>query len=311
MTKTAFISHPDTLLHIMDGSHPESPARITAIKNAVLNSPLKKELFYYDAPKANKEALLRVHSRQYVDYIFGIAPKAGLIRLDADTSMGPMSLSATLHGTGAVIHATDLVMEGKVDNAFCCIRPPGHHAGRANSAGFCIFNHIAVGVAHAMKKHKLKRVAIIDFDVHHGDGTEDIFKNNPNVMLCSTFQHPYYPHRGIATASDHMLNIPLKAKSNGKAIKAVFEKKFKPALETFKPDIIFISAGFDAHTNDPLADLALTKDDYAWITTFTKQIVKKCNHKRIISSLEGGYHLPSLAESAFAHIKTLNSSYDN
>lgn len=310
MTKTAFISHPDTLLHVMDGNHPESPARITAIKNAVLNSPVKNKLSFHVAPKASKSDLLRVHSSQYIDYIFGVAPKAGLVKLDADTAMGPMSLSATLHGTGAVLHATDLVMQEKVDNAFCCIRPPGHHAGRANSAGFCIFNHVAAGVAYAMERYKLKRVAIIDFDVHHGDGTEDIFKDNPNVMLCSTFQHPHYPHRGVESASDHMLNMPLKAKSDGTVIQQVFEETFKPALITFKPDIIFISAGFDAHINDPLADLALAKKDYAWITTFTKQIVKNCEHKRIISSLEGGYHLPSLAESALAHVVTLSEDYD-
>jgi len=310
MTKTAFISHPDTLLHVMDGNHPESPARITAIKNAVLSSQLKETLAFYDASKAEKKDILLAHSQQYVDYIYGIAPKAGLVKLDADTAMGPMSLSAVLHGTGAVIHATDLLMQEKVDNAFCCIRPPGHHAGRANSAGFCIFNHVAVAAAYAMEKYKLKRVAIIDFDVHHGDGTEDIFKGNPNVMLCSTFQHPYYPHRGAESASDHMLNMPIKAKSNGKVIREVFEKKFKPALEAFKPDIIYISAGFDAHINDPLANLALTKEDYVWMTTFIKRIVKKCKHTRIISSLEGGYHLPSLAESALAHIETLSSSYD-
>lgn len=310
MTKTAFISHPDTLLHVMDGNHPESPARISAIQNAVLNSSLKEKLSFHDAPSASKEALMRVHSRAYVDYIYGIAPKAGLVRLDGDTAMGPMSLQAALHASGAVIHATDLVMQNKVDNAFCCIRPPGHHAGRANSAGFCIFNHVAVGVAYALEKYKLKRAAIIDFDVHHGDGTEDIFKSNPNVMLCSTFQHPYYPHRGVESASDRMLNIPLPAKSNGEIVRQVFEKKFKPALEDFKPDIIFVSAGFDAHINDPLADLALTKEDYVWITTFIKQIVKNCYHHRIISSLEGGYHLPSLAESALAHIEVLNSNYD-
>lgn len=309
MTKTAFISHPDTLLHVMDGNHPESPARITAIKNAVLGSNLKEKLLFEDAPSATKEALMRVHTRAYVDYIFDIAPKAGLVRLDGDTAMGPMSLEATLHASGAVLHATDLVMQNKVDNAFCCVRPPGHHAGRANSAGFCIFNHVAVGVAYALDKYKLKRAAIIDFDVHHGDGTEDIFKNNPNVMLCSTFQHPYYPHRGADTASDRMLNTPLAAKSNGKAIRQAFEEKLRPALAAFKPDIIFISAGFDAHVNDPLADLALTKEDYAWMTTFTKNIVKECKHHRIVSSLEGGYHLPSLAESALAHIETLSSPY--
>lgn len=310
MLKTAFISHPDTLLHVMDGNHPESPARITAIKNAVLASDLSKKLTFYDAPKATKEALLRVHSQAYVDYIIGVSPKAGLVKLDGDTAMGPMSLEATLHASGAVIHAVDLVMQEKVDNAFCCIRPPGHHAGRANSAGFCIFNHVAIGVAYALDKYKLKRAAIIDFDVHHGDGTENIFKDNPNVMLCSTFQHPYYPHSGAETVSSHILNAPLAAKSNGEAIKKVFEEKFRPALEQFKPDIVFISAGFDAHVNDPLADLALNKDDYIWMTNFVKSIVKICYHRRIISSLEGGYHLSSLGESACAHIEALNSQYD-
>jgi len=310
MSGTAFISHPDTLLHVMDGNHPESPARITAIKNAVLGSPLEKKLIFYDAPKASKEDVLLAHSRQYVDYIYGIAPKAGLVKLDPDTAMGPMSLSAVLHATGAAIQATDLVMQNKVANAFCCTRPPGHHAGHGNSAGFCIFNHVAVAAAYALKKYQLKRVAIIDFDVHHGDGTEDIFKDNANVMLCSSFQHPFYPFSGVETASDRMLNVPIKAKSDGKVIKKVFESQFKPALEAFRPDIIYLSAGFDAHINDPLADLALTKEDYAWITTLIKEIVKKCNHSRIISSLEGGYDLPSLAESAYAHIEALSNTND-
>jgi acetoin utilization deacetylase AcuC-like enzyme len=307
VNKTAFISHPDTLLHVMDGNHPESPARITAIKNAVLASDLKDKLIFYDAPSATKSDLERVHSRAYIDYIFQIAPKAGLVKLDGDTAMGPMSLQATLHATGAVLKATDLVMQGVVNNAFCCIRPPGHHAGRANSAGFCIFNHVAVGVSYALAHYQLKRVAIIDFDVHHGDGTEDIFKDNPNVMLCSIFQHPFYPYRGAETSNDHILNMPLPAKSDGKAIRSIFTHTFKPALEAFKPDIIFISAGFDAHINDPLADLSLTEDDYIWITNFVHQIVKNCNHHRIISSLEGGYHLPSLADSALAHLEALSN----
>ncbi len=295
------------MLHVMDGSHPESPARIEAIKNAVLASDLKQTLTFATAPRASKEALLRVHSQTYVDYIFGIAPKAGLVRLDADTAMGPMSLEATLHATGAVLHATDLVMQKQVDNAFCCVRPPGHHAGRANSAGFCIFNHIAAGVAYALDKYKLKRAAIIDFDVHHGDGTEDIFKDNPNVMLCSTFQHPFYPHKGAESASDRMLNTPLPANSNGAAFREAFETQFAPALDAFKPEIIFISAGFDAHKNDPLANLALSKEDYRWISTWVKDMAGKHAKHRIVSSLEGGYHLPSLAESALAHIQTLNN----
>jgi acetoin utilization deacetylase AcuC-like enzyme len=307
MSKTAFISHPDTLLHVMDGNHPESPARITAINNAVMASDLKQKLKFYNAPTASKAQLARVHSKEYIDEIFDIAPKAGLVRLDGDTAMGPMSLSATLHASGAVILATDLVLSGKTNNAFCCVRPPGHHAGRANSAGFCIFNHIAVGVAHAFAQYNIKRAAIIDFDVHHGDGTEDIFKDNPNVMLCSTFQHPFYPHRGADSRSSNMINLPLPAKANGDDFKKIFEAEIKPALAAFNPEIIYISAGFDAHINDPLADLALTAQDYAWITEFIKKTANNCCAGRIISSLEGGYHLPSLTESALAHISRLAS----
>lgn len=305
MTKTAFISHPDTLLHVMDGNHPESPARINVIKNAIMLSPLNQKLQFYDAPAASVVQLKRVHTNDYVDYIYNIAPKAGLVRLDGDTAMGPMSLSAALHASGALILATDLVMTEKSDNAFCCIRPPGHHAGRANSAGFCIFNHVAVGVAHAISHHGIRRAAIIDFDVHHGDGTEDIFKDNPKVMLCSTFQHPFYPYSGAETRSKNMVNVPLPAKSNGSDFKSVFERKLKPALDAFKPEIIFISAGFDAHENDPLADLALSTQDYVWITDFIKDIAKKYAENRIVSSLEGGYHLPSLSESAWGHVNSL------
>ncbi len=305
MSRTAFISHPNTLLHVMDGHHPESPARITAINNAVLASDIKQKLQFYDAPAANKEQLERVHSKNYVDEIFNIAPKAGLVRLDGDTAMGPMSLSAVLHASGAAVLATDLVLSGKAKNAFCSIRPPGHHAGKSNSAGFCIFNHIAVGVAHAMSQYKIKRVAIIDFDVHHGDGTEDIFKDNPNVMLCSTFQHPFYPYRGAESRTNNMINLPLPAKANGADFKKVFEAEIEPAVVTFKPEIIYISAGFDAHVNDPLADLALTTQDYVWMTEFIKKIASNCCESRIISSLEGGYHLPSLSESVLAHIVAL------
>ncbi|MEI2637166.1 MAG: histone deacetylase family protein [Methylotenera sp.] len=305
MTNTAFISHPDTLLHVMDGSHPESPARITAIKNAVNASDLKEKLQLYEAPAATKAQLQRVHSTDYVDYIHSVAPKAGLVRLDGDTAMGPMSLSAALHASGAVVLATDLVITGKAKNAFCCVRPPGHHAGRANSAGFCIFNHIAVGVAHAMSQYPIKRAAIIDFDVHHGDGTEDIFSSNPNVMLCSTFQHPFYPFSGAETRSKNMINVPLAAKTRREDFRKAVITEFAPALDDFKPEIMFVSAGFDAHLNDPLADLTLIEEDYVWITEFIKEFAAKYAKNRIISSLEGGYHLPSLAQSAWAHINSL------
>jgi acetoin utilization deacetylase AcuC-like enzyme len=302
---TAYISHPDTLLHIMDGSHPESPARITAIKNALVKQGLFQKLKTYEAPAATDRELQRVHSATYIQKIRALSPKAGLVRLDADTAMSPMTLSAALHASGAVIFATDLVMRGMAHNAFCCIRPPGHHAGRANSAGFCIFNHVAVGVAHAFEKYGIKRAAIIDFDVHHGDGTEDIFQHDPRVMLCSTFQHPFYPHRGADSRSDKMLNIPLPAKSGRKAFQQVFEQDFLPALNAFKPEIIYISAGFDAHAEDPLADLALENADYGWMTQFIKQVAKQHARGRIISSLEGGYHLPALGEAVCNHVQAL------
>lgn len=304
---TALISHPDTLLHVMDGSHPESPARVTAIQNKLLATGLMSQLKQLDAPAATIKQLERVHSPEYVKYIHQIAPKAGLVRLDPDTAMGPMSLSACLHASGAAVLATDLVIKKQVDNAFCCVRPPGHHAGKAHAAGFCIFNHIAVGVAHALQSHKLERIAIIDFDVHHGDGTEDIFKDDPRVMLCSTFQHPFYPHRGADSRSDRMINIGLAAKTDGKTFKETVLREFKPALERFKPQMLFVSAGFDAHAEDPLADLALIREDYIWVTHFIKNIAASYAQNRIVSLLEGGYHLTSLADAAEAHIRTLSS----
>ncbi|MGZ8252213.1 MAG: histone deacetylase family protein, partial [Methylophilaceae bacterium] len=241
----------------------------------------------------------------YIKHIRRIAPQAGLVRLDRDTAMGPMSLSACLHATGAAILATDLVMQGKVRNAFCCTRPPGHHAGRERAAGFCIFNHVAAGVAHAIEFHQLQRVAIVDFDVHHGDGTEDIFKDNPKVMLCSTFQHPFYPYKGADSRTNRMINIPLAAHTDGKGFRKVYENEIKPALINFKPEMIFISAGFDAHRDDPLAKLGLTKEDYIWMTRTLMDIAAKYCHARIVSVLEGGYDLTALAESATAHIHQL------
>jgi len=305
MTKTAFISHPDTLLHVMDGYHPESPARITAIKDKLARDKILDHLQIYEAPLANDAQLTRVHSPAYVKRIRDLAPPAGIVRLDPDTAMGPMTLSATLHASGAVVLATDLVMTGKAKNAFCCIRPPGHHAGIANAAGFCIFNHVAVGAAHAIAKHGIERVAIIDFDVHHGDGTENIFRENQHVMLCSTFQHPFYPYRGADTRTERMVNVPLPAMTDGKVFRATVEKEFAPALEKFKPQLVFVSAGFDAHALDPLAELRLVREDYIWMTEFIKAIAQKHAKGRIVSSLEGGYDLPSLADSAAAHVKGL------
>lgn len=302
---TAFISHPDTQLHVMDGNHPESPARISAIKDRLMGARLYDHLQIVDAPAAKDEHLTRVHTPQYVKRIRSLAPQAGIVRLDPDTAMGPMTLSAILHAAGAVVEATDMVVRGEAPNAFCCVRPPGHHAGRETAAGFCIFNNVAVGAAHALVRHGLKRVAIIDFDVHHGDGTEDIFRDHPQVMLCSTFQHPFYPYKGAESGNDRMINVPLAAGTDGTAFRSVVENVIAPALNRFKPEMIFVSAGFDAHDQDPLADLRLVRDDYVWITKFVLQMAKKHAGNRVVSVLEGGYDLTSLADSATAHIRTL------
>jgi len=302
---TAFISHPDTLLHVMDGAHPESPARISAIKHELDKQGITEKLKLYEAPPATDSQLLRVHAPEYVSHIRRVAPKAGIVRLDPDTAMGPMTLSAVLHAVGAVVLATDLVMTDKADNAFCCVRPPGHHAGRSNAAGFCIFNSVAVGVGHAMQQYGIERIAIIDFDVHHGDGTEDIFANDPRVMLCSTFQHPFYPGRGADSRTERMVNVPLPANTNGDSYRKAVEAEFRPALERFQPQLIFVSAGFDAHADDPLAQLGLVEEDYIWVTNFIKEIAGRFARGRIISALEGGYRLDALASSAAAYIRTL------
>lgn len=305
MVQTAYISHPDTLLHMMDGSHPESPARILAIKDQLVATGLYPHLQIHTAPLASKQQLERVHTASYVEHIHRIAPHAGMVRLDADTAMGPMTLSAALHAAGAVTLGVDFVMTKQAANAFCCIRPPGHHAGKSHAAGFCIFNNVAVGVAHAMAQYGIQRAAIIDFDVHHGDGTEDIFKDHPGVMLCSTFQHPHYPHRGADSRTDRMINVPLKAGTDGKAFRAAVESEFLPALTAFKPQLLFFSAGFDAHRDDPLAGLNLLRDDYIWITQRIMEIAQQHADNRIVSTLEGGYLLSALADSAEGHIRTL------
>jgi acetoin utilization deacetylase AcuC-like enzyme len=300
---TALISHPDSLLHVMDGRHPESPARISAIQDALASSGLLKQLTLYEAPAATDAQLARVHSPDYIARIRQLSPPAGLVRLDADTAMGPMTLSACLHASGAAVMGVDLVMSGKAQRAFCCTRPPGHHAGRSHAAGFCIFNHVAVATAHALRQHKLKRVAILDFDVHHGDGTEDIFHDNPDVMLCSTFQHPFYPHRGADTRSATMINVPLAAGTTGLAFRQAVEREIAPALARFRPQLLMISAGFDAHQDDPLAGLKLGVEDYSWITAFARKVADQHAEGRIVSVLEGGYALPALAESAVAHVR--------
>ena len=304
--QTGYITHPLCLKHDMGAHHPESPARIHAIEDQLIASGIMDHLQRHDAPEATREQLVRVHAADYVDLIQSSAPQHGMVELDPDTAMNPFSYPAALRAAGAVVLVVDLVMAGKIENAFCNIRPPGHHAGRAQAMGFCIFNNVAVGVAHALAHHGLKRVAIADFDVHHGNGTEDIFHDNPRVMLCSTFQHPYYPFRGANSGNDHIINVPLPAGTSGAEFREAVKQHWLPALERFQPELVMFSAGFDAHRDDELAMLMLTEADYEWVTKEVKHIAEKYAQRRIVSVLEGGYELHALARSALAHIKVLS-----
>ncbi len=302
----AYITHPEFLKHDMGADHPECPARVHAIQDQLIASGLFDYLTHYEAPKATKEDLARVHTAEYIDMVFAKSPQTGLIDLDGDTSMNPFTLNAALHAVGAVIKGVDLVMSGTMETAFCNIRPPGHHAGRASASGFCIFNNVAAAVAYALEKHGLQRIAIADFDVHHGEGTEDIFRDDPRVMMCSTFQHPYYPFCGADSSSEHIINVPLAARSTGADFRAAVTDHWLPALERFQPQLILISAGFDAHWEDDMGGLALRENDYFWVTETLKEVAKRHANGRIVSALEGGYALHALGRSVMNHIKSLS-----
>lgn len=304
--RTAYISHPDCLLHEMGAYHPERPARLKAIEDELIASGLMDKLEHHIAPLATLEQLKRIHTPEYIASLEAKAPSTGIAYLDPDTAMNPHSLKAAYRAVGAVILATDLVIGKTVKNAFCSIRPPGHHAERDHAMGFCLFNNIAAGVAHAIQVHALERVAVVDFDVHHGNGTEDIFQDDPRVMMVSTFQHPFYPNSGIAGRSERMVNIPLAAGSNGEKFRAAVSEFWLPSLVKFKPQMLFISAGFDAHRDDDLASLNLLEADYAWVTERMKEIAHKYAQNRIVSALEGGYALPALGRSVAIHLKVLS-----
>jgi acetoin utilization deacetylase AcuC-like enzyme len=304
--RTAYITHSSCGKHNMGADHPECPERLHAIKDQLIASGVLDHLIHYDAEPASKEQLTQVHTNQYVEWVFQQAPDEGLIHLDGDTAMNKYTLNAALHAAGASVQAVDLVMAGEVENAFCCVRPPGHHAGRSGASGFCIFNNVAVAAAHAIKHHRLQRVAILDFDVHHGDGTEDIFHDNPQVMLCSTFRHPFYPYTGAESGNDHIINVPLAAGTRGAEFREAITQHWLPALDRFQPEFLLISAGFDAHYEDDMGGLALKEADYLWVTETLKQVAKKHAQGRIVSTLEGGYALHALGRCVMTHIKSLS-----
>jgi len=301
----ALISHPDCLKHDMGAHHPEAPARLHAIQERLVASGLDILLRHYDAPLASRDQLLRVHDQSYVDHIFSLSPEQDLIWIDGDTAMNPFTLDAAQRAAGAVVMAVDMVLSDEVTTAFCNVRPPGHHAERHQAMGFCIFNNIAVGAAHALEKHGLERIAIVDFDVHHGNGAEDIFKDDPRVLFCSSFQHPFYPNMGADAISEHMINIPLPAGTDGLAFRSAIKEKWLGVIEQFQPELIMVSAGFNGHMEDDMAHFDLVETDYRRITLRLKEIAEKHCHGRIVSTLEGGYNLSALGRSVAAHIDAL------
>lgn len=301
----AFVTHPDCELHDTGFGHPESPDRLRAVMDHLPTTGIWARLIPRQAPMAAREQLSRVHDQGYVDAVFAAAPTRGRVHLDPDTSMSPHSLNAALRAAGAPIGAVDLVMSGEADRAFCCVRPPGHHAEFRRSMGFCLFNNVAVGARHAQDRYGLKKVAIVDFDVHHGNGTEDIFRSDPSVLYGSTFQHPFYPGSGANTRSDHIFNVPLSAGTDGPGFRAAFEERILPVLDDFAPEFLFVSAGFDAHREDPLAQLFLSEDDFCWTTARIKEVADAHAQGRIVSVLEGGYNTVALARSVEAHLQAM------
>jgi len=305
VSSTAFITHRDCHLHDMGSFHPESPARLSAISDHMIAQGIDPYFVYHDAPLATLEQLLRVHSVAHVEHLKRSSPELGVIHLDPDTAMCPHTWQAALRSAGAGVMAVDLVMAGEVENAFCAVRPPGHHAERASVMGFCFLNNIAVATAHALAVHKLSRVAIVDFDVHHGNGTEDCFKGNEQVLMVSTFQHPFFPYCGADAPAANMLNVPLAAGTGSEEFRMVVSDVWLPRLREFKPELIFISAGFDAHYEDEMGNMKLLEKDFAWVTEQIKRVADECAQKRIVSMLEGGYSLSSLARSVAAHLRVL------
>ena len=304
---TAFITHTDCLKHVTPDGHPEQVARLQVILKRFEASEFDA-LDRHEAPLAEKLHIMRVHPEAYYDKVEATEPATGWTQLDADTHMCNGSFRAGLLAAGANVKAVDLVASGEADNAFCAIRPPGHHAEISTSMGFCLFGSVVVGAKHALETYGYDRVAIVDFDVHHGNGTQDLVWNDERIFFASMHQMPLYPGSGAVNetgGSGNVMNIPLQANADGNALRAAFNNSILPALDQFKPDMIFISAGFDAHHADPLASLNFTEDDFVWATHALANAAKRRCGGRLVSTLEGGYDLEALAASTAAHVKVL------
>lgn len=294
-------------MHDNGVGHPESPNRLTAIYQQLHDTDLYHQLVHFDAPGVSREQLQRVHSSEYLDSIDQHAPPSerDFYYLDPDTRLSFHTLEAARRAAGAVILATDLVLSKKVHNAFCAVRPPGHHAKKDQAMGFCIYNNITVGIAHAMAVYGLQRVALLDFDVHHGNGSENIIAQDNGVLFCSSFQHPFYPYEACDQDNPHIICSPLSAGAGGSEFRTLVEQFWRPAIDAFEPQMIFISAGFDAHRDDFLGGLNFDDEDYRWVTEQIVTMADKYAQGRIVSSLEGGYHTAALARSVELHLRAL------
>jgi acetoin utilization deacetylase AcuC-like enzyme len=289
----------------MGPGHPECPQRLDAIGDQLLASGIMPYLVPRQPGPAPQQALLRAHSAAYIDALWQAAPAQGYRQLDPDTVMNSHTREAALHAAGAGVEAVDAVMAGEARTAFCAVRPPGHHACRDRAMGFCFINNVAVAACHALDHHGLQRVAIVDFDVHHGNGTEDIFAGDDRVLMCSFFQHPFYPYSGAGQHAANMVNVPVPAYTAGAAVREIVNTVWLPRLEAHRPELILVSAGFDAHREDDLGQMGLVEADYAWITNELAEVATRHAGGRIVSMLEGGYNLSALGRSAVAHVRAL------
>lgn len=306
---TLYYSHPDFQLHDTGMGHPESADRLKSIEQA-LTAPAFSDLARPLPPLGSKQQISLIHTPTYIDAVLAAVPAQGLRYLDSDTVLSPGSKNAALRAVGAVCDAVDKIMNAEAVNAFCALRPPGHHAEPHQAMGFCLFNNIAIAAEYARTHYRLERIAIVDFDVHHGNGTQTAFYNQPKVLYASSHEMPHYPGTGYPneTGVGNIINVPLAAGDSGIEVREKYRRIILPALKEFKPEFLLISAGFDAHKDDPLASINLTEDDFEWLTRELMAIADVYSKGRIVSALEGGYNLKALAASVAAHVRTLMST---
>ncbi len=295
-------------MHKMGVVHPESPGRLYAIQEGLKNSGIWEKLIMKEAPRVSPDLLPLIHSEEHLEHLYRNAPEKGLFEVDPDTLMNQHTVEAAWRAAGSSVLAVDMVLDGDVEGAFCSVRPPGHHAERSRAMGFCFMNNVALAAAYALEKRGLDRVAIIDFDVHHGNGTEDILKDEKRILMCSIFRHPFFPGTGWISNQKNMKHVPLDVGSASDRLFAAVEEVWLPALKEFHPELIVFSAGFDAHEDDPIGGMKFKTQDFAWVTQKVMEVAEACGHQRVVSTLEGGYDLSALGQSTSAHLSVLLQS---